>query len=144
MNSNEKKQNIIHLRPHHLLCMLGFRGYGYNERFISNMSQIVHHLQKNPDSLISISIKCDDICIACPHNKNAICSEKPNANENVQRLDKNVKDILQIPLKVPISIREAQNHISEYLTIKTMSILCQNCDWWKFGYCAAGLEKLLN
>ena len=33
-------QDMIHLRPHHLLCLQAFRGKGYSESFVKKMTEV--------------------------------------------------------------------------------------------------------
>jgi len=39
-----KKNNLIYLRAHHLLCLQGYQGYGYDEKFKKNMNKVFHQL----------------------------------------------------------------------------------------------------
>ena len=48
------------LRGHHLLCLQGFQGYGYDEDFVKNMTEI-NFSRKQKDTLISITNENDDI-----------------------------------------------------------------------------------
>ncbi|WP_263641218.1 hypothetical protein [Methanobrevibacter arboriphilus] len=44
MNINEKK--VIYLRGHHLLCLQGYQGYGYDDNFKKNIETIISILKK--------------------------------------------------------------------------------------------------
>ena len=37
---------LITLRGHHLLCIQGYQGYGYSEKFTDNMDNIIEDLIK--------------------------------------------------------------------------------------------------
>jgi Uncharacterized conserved protein len=56
---------MIHLRPHHLLCLLTYVGKGYSPTFVENYDRIVARL--NDGEEIEITDGPDDICapIAC-------------------------------------------------------------------------------
>ena len=54
------------LRGHHLLCLQGFQGYGYDDKFVKNMSYI-NNLRKSENTTVSITNKADDICRCCPN-----------------------------------------------------------------------------
>ena len=41
-------QDMIHLRPHHLLCLQAFRGKGYSESFVKKMTEVHARLRENP------------------------------------------------------------------------------------------------
>ena len=83
----------IKLRGHHLLCLQGFQGYGYNDSFVKNMTYI-NNLRKSENTTITITNKADDICRCCPNLKNDLCgNEKQNAeiikmdNEILSKID---------------------------------------------------------
>ena len=69
------------LRGHHLLCLQGFQGYGYDENFVKNMAEI-NQSRKLDDTTISITNEADDICKACPNLKNNLC-ENNAQNERI-------------------------------------------------------------
>ena len=66
--------NTINLRPHHLLCIAFFKGKGYSDEFVSNMTSIVSALKENKDTPISLVSGEDDLCGHCPNNQNGICT----------------------------------------------------------------------
>ena len=53
----------MNLRPHHLLCIQNFTGYGYNADFTENMKLTVSELRENPDTKIAFVRGCDDLCV---------------------------------------------------------------------------------
>ena len=130
------------IRPHHLMCILGFRGLGYNENFTINMTNIVKDLRSNPNAIIIVSPEADDICVTCPHNNKGICVKKPNSEEIVQNLDSEYIKLIQIPLRVPISINDAWKNIVSSVSLETMENICKECEWWSDGYCSEGLREL--
>ena len=130
------------IRPHHLLCILGYRGLGYNENFTSNMTKIVKDLRSNPNTIINVSPEADDICIACPYNSKGICVKKPNSEEIVHNLDSEYLKLFQIPLKTPISIKYVWKNIVSSVSVEAMKNICKECEWWSYGYCSEGLGKL--
>lgn len=106
---------MIRLRPHHLLCIRGFRGKGYSEAFIRNMSEIVANLNEaagqtdateyredygltsNPacrgDSSLNVMIVfgADDICRCCPHlTDEGVCDQ----DEKVSAYDRRAAEVL--------------------------------------------------
>ena len=38
---------MIELRAHHLLCLFGWRGHGYDRPFIDNFNRLVERLDQN-------------------------------------------------------------------------------------------------
>jgi hypothetical protein len=52
----------VHLRGHHLLCMLTYQGEGYSKAFIANFDKIIERISKG--EAIELVEGADDIC-AC-------------------------------------------------------------------------------
>ena len=78
----------MELRGHHLLCILGFQGYGYSEDFVLNMTRI-NELRKTDKTTIKLINSSDDICSACPNLKNDLC-ENEMQNETIVKMDEEV------------------------------------------------------
>ncbi|MFC1994556.1 DUF1284 domain-containing protein [Chloroflexota bacterium] len=52
---------------HHLLCLPGFRGLGYNEESVSRMSWAKEHLSSAPQVAVEVTDAPDYVCLACPY-----------------------------------------------------------------------------
>ena len=57
------------IRPHHGLCLAFFRGKGYSEEFVENMTRMQKALEAN--AAVCLTEKTDGICAACPTIKTA-------------------------------------------------------------------------
>lgn len=79
---------MIHLRPHHGVCLLNFRGKGYSDAFSSNMTAMQTELMKHPESEICITQGADDLCAKCPNRRGTACTSQhpPCFDENVLRM----------------------------------------------------------
>ena len=71
----------MNIRPHHLLCVQNYIGYGYNEEFRLHMDEITKNLAEDPEVVIHEG--CDDICTACPHKRDGVCT----SIDKVDRMD---------------------------------------------------------
>ena len=71
------------LRPHHLLCMQKFTGHGYSPAFTAHMTALLRALQAHPETAVTLVCGCDDLCKACPHDRNGVCESA----EKVARFD---------------------------------------------------------
>jgi hypothetical protein len=78
---------MITLRPHHLFCVLGFRGKGYNPEFTENMGRISKMVKADDRLPIKVCFGPDDICALCPHLKDGKCSWGEAGEEVVQEHD---------------------------------------------------------
>ncbi|HBI84905.1 MAG TPA: hypothetical protein DDX71_01250 [Ruminococcus sp.] len=64
----------MQLRPHHLLCMQKFTGHGYSPAFTAHMTALLQSLRTHPETAVSLTCGCDDLCAACPHQQSGICT----------------------------------------------------------------------
>jgi hypothetical protein len=117
---------LIRIRAHHLLCMQGFQGFGYNKKFTENMAQVIEKTIKNPSSFIQVTIGTDSICKMCPHNSQGICDRQ--SSNNIRIMDSAVLEKLEI--------KQGSVHSSASLISKTMKLndqtvkrLCGSCSW---------------
>ena len=64
------------IRAHHGLCLYYFKGKGYSEEFVRNMTKIKKELEKNP--LVLITDRADDVCTACPNRTGSVPGSYPD------------------------------------------------------------------
>lgn len=116
----------IKLRGHHLLCLLGFQGYGYSEDFVLNMTRI-NEMRKSKDTLISLTNKPDDICSACPNLKNNLCYNEKQ-NEIIVKMDNEV--LSKINADKEYNSLELFNEVSLiFNTADSVKNICNDCKW---------------
>ena len=114
------------LRGHHLLCLKGFQGYGYDENFTENMTYI-NSKKDQPSTVISITNQADDICSSCPNLKNRIC-ENTQKNNKIIAMDNEVLKHLNSTKEY--NSQELFNKIDEIFNTKeSVSEICFNCKW---------------
>ena len=77
----------IMIRAHHLLCMQGFQGYGYDQAFVDNFKKVLEVLKDDPYSEITIVDEVDIICACCPNNHQGTCKRSVDADANIKRID---------------------------------------------------------
>ncbi len=116
----------IKLRGHHLLCLLGFQGYGYSEDFVFNMTQI-NEKRKSKDCIITLTNEADDICSSCPNLKNNFC-ENEKQNEIIVEMDNEI--LSHFDSKRKYNSLELFKEVSlKYNTLKSVENVCNNCKW---------------
>ena len=116
----------IKLRGHHLLCLQGFQGYGYNKEFILNMASI-NDLRKSKDCTIILTNTSDDICSSCPNLKNNKCKNEKQ-NKIIEKMDDEV--LSQLEYKNKYNAPELFNEVSlKFETLKSVENICKNCKW---------------
>lgn len=128
------------LRAHHILCIQGYIGNGYDENFTNNMDNIVNHLNLNPKSKIIIIDSMDCICSKCPNNINNTHCQTQN---KVKTLDSNVINLLNIEKNKPYAYDEILEILTKNLSINKFNNICNTCQWFEYGYCKDAISKLL-
>lgn len=116
------------LRGHHLLCLKGFQGYGYDEDFVKNMSDI-NTKRKQDTTTITLTNTCDDICKACPKLENGHC-ENENQNRRIVEMDDEVLKKLD-DTKEYNALELFETVDSIFNTKESVSEICSNCMWHK-------------
>lgn len=116
----------IKLRGHHLLCLLGFQGYGYSEDFVFNMTQI-NEKRKSKECIITLTNEADDICSSCPNLKDNIC-ENEKQNEIIVKMDNEI--LSHFDSKRKYNSLELFKEVSlQFNTLKSVENVCNNCKW---------------
>lgn len=114
------------LRGHHLLCLKGFQGYGYDENFTKNMTEI-NSKRKLENTTVSLTDSADDICQKCPNLKDGFC-EDPHHNELIVQMDNEVLNKLDISKEYDsLELFEKIDEI--FSTKESVSEICFNCLW---------------
>lgn len=120
----------LKLRAHHLLCMRGFKGYGYSKDFVSNLRAIINHLTAHPVRQIEIIDECDAICAHCPHRKNDRCAADKNAHQRVQARDLKVLQALGLAVGTKRPMIDLNILIEEKLKDPmVIQYICSDCVW---------------
>lgn len=114
------------LRGHHLLCLKGFQGYGYDERFTNNMID-VNEKRRQIDTQISLTDTPDDICKSCPNLKNNLC-ESELQNERIVNMDREVLKKFDIS-KEHNSVELFEKIDEIFNTKESVSKICFECMW---------------
>lgn len=134
---------IIKIRGHHLLCMLGFRGLGYSDDFVANMTQVVNRVFKQPDTMIELTNSCDSICSACPHQSDGVCAKSETSSAKIESKDMAILSHLGYTPGICLKASDAYAKIASKLNPEDIcGRFCKRCRWRDLGYCAEGLAEL--
>ena len=131
----------IEIRTHHLLCLLGFRGLGYDQAFIDTMTKVAEAITVKGAQLRIIG-SCDTICSACPYRKDNDCGKRKDSTQSVNNQDKEVADKLGIEIGMELGWPEVKTLIRQNINPEDLVNLCRDCEWLNFGYCVDGLKQL--
>ena len=129
----------ISLRPHHFLCIKGYKGLNYNEVQAANWKNVALLLKNNPQTDIFIMNGRDDVCKQCPSE---IIKHKAYCKENVvSGLDNQVADFLGILSGKVYKYSEISEKLNKKMTLQKHKEFCSECCWWKKGLCKDSFEK---
>jgi len=125
------KDNAIELRPHHLLCTLGYEGKGYDDAFVAHMDSITGRLRKGGKLIIKIVNSTDDICAKCPNKLGDDLCEK---NEAIKAHDKRVFDALGLSER-NYDYESLKSLMRSKVSGESLCDLCGECMWLPLTNC---------
>jgi uncharacterized protein len=133
---------IITLRPHHILCRLGFMGYGYSPAFINEMGRMVKLLASKKVKTVVLRHGFDNICRVCPHHELECSPEHLGPRGlSAQTFDQRAQRALKLKTGHPYPLPEINQRIAA-LTPEEFNAICQGCEWHALKTCAEGHRKL--
>ena len=132
------KENLVTLRAHHLLCLQGYQGYGYDERFKKNLEKKLKILKNNKTKVI-VTCSPDDLCMECPNLLVKFCGGRSESPNDLMDNDKKIieKDLIILN---EIKIDPNKNYLfkdlikivnSVFLKRNQLKNICKNCQWTK-------------
>lgn len=118
---------LHHIRPHHGMCLYFFEGKGYSNTFSEHMAQVKEELlQNNGEVLLELVTQTDDICGACPHNRNGKCE----TCEKVNVYDAGVLAYCGLESGQRITFRELETLVeTKILQEGHGRKICGDCEW---------------
>ncbi|MDN5362140.1 MAG: uncharacterized protein PWP70_1187 [Moorella sp. (in: firmicutes)] len=116
------------VRAHHLLCARQFRGYGYSQAFVRQVTRILLLWQRRPGLLLTITRKPDAWCRACPRRDTSIC-------RHAGARDARVLAALGLPAGARLEVATAWQLVATRIDARAASLICQDCSWLAGGYC---------
>lgn len=121
----------IHLRPHHLLCILTYKGQGYTSAFVENFDQVIIELQQNSEILIIQG--SDDICRGWLEDSSCHCHDQSIIERDTLALDC-VSKVLGRSIDIGSLITLDQPMIQKlrhaYAYGKILRQACKDCQWY--------------
>ncbi|WP_019413474.1 DUF1284 domain-containing protein [Paenisporosarcina sp. TG20] len=126
------------LRGHHLFCLLGYRGMGYSEEYVENMTGLHQTLRDNPRTLILLVKGPDQLCEKFPNSGKYHCKDDTIYERDATILTKMGLEIGQI-----LSWEDIVSHIQKYVVPTDIQIVCETCSWRTYGVCEEGVKEIL-
>lgn len=113
------------LRGHHLVCLHFFKGEGYNEEFVENLTRVIRSAQ---DRGIEVHCGADDICAKCPYLNHTRCQYREDADKGIGEMDRTALDLLKLSRGVKIRWAEIGERIPEIFPAWRQAY-CSSCSW---------------
>lgn len=129
----------IQLRGHHLLCMLGYRGMGYSDEYVRNMTRMHSQLRAEPETLVKLVSGPDDLCAHFPCNQPYHCQDR-----NVHDRDREIANTLGLEAGEVVTWAEIEARIARLLVPADIPRLCATCPWLAYGVCEEGVAAVIN
>jgi len=126
VTSNSGPSDIIKIRAHHLLCMQGYQGYGYNQDFEHNMEKIIEYLDSNPNFPLEVVTDADIICQKCPHLENGYCNR--SSSIAIVEMDLKVLEKLGLVAGEKKPVQKIFFEV-ESLSCNDLYDICHDCSW---------------
>ena len=121
------EDGILHLRPHHLLCVQMFTGHGYDAAFTAHLRETVARLHREPETPVQLCAGADDLCAFCPHLQGGICRSEAKTSS----LDAAVLRILTLQSGVRGTWHSlADAAFNQILQAPAFHTVCSGCEWY--------------
>lgn len=128
----------ISFRPHHWLCLPGYKGYSYDKTHKTNWDYLSQLFLSKPETKVKIVTAEDTLCTGCPNSKeqNGKCLEA-----YIKTLDKAVMNILGIVESGIYLYGEQLGKLRKILTPEKHAQICGDCEWRQIGLCKDTFER---
>ena len=125
------------LRGHHLFCLLGYRGMGYSEEYVKNMTRLHQTLRENPKTLIQLVNGPDQLCEKYPNTGTYHCQDMNIYDRDAVILEKMGLTIGQI-----LNWEDIESRIKKFVVPSDIQVICETCSWRSYGVCQEGIQEI--
>ncbi|MED4204924.1 DUF1284 domain-containing protein [Neobacillus mesonae] len=128
---------MFKLRGHHLFCLLGYRGMGYSEEYVENMTRLHQTLREKPETLIQLVKGPDQLCEKYPNSGTYHCQDLSIYDQDAAILAKMGLKIGQI-----LKWEDIESSIRKLVVPSDIQIFCETCSWRSYGVCEEGIQEI--
>jgi uncharacterized protein len=125
------------LRGHHLFCLLGYRGMGYSEEYVKNMTRLHQTLRNNPKTLIQLVKGPDQLCQKYPNSGEYHCQDI-----HIYERDAAILEKLGLKIGQILHWKDIESCIRKYVVPSDIQIVCETCSWRSYGVCEEGIQEI--
>lgn len=120
----------LKVRAHHLLCLQGFQGYGYDDNFVDGMVDFLKVYESDPELEFEVTADVDAICAPCPHRDDQVCRKDLDADRRIKETDRRTLTKLGIAAGATGNARVFLSHVNATLKSKNdVAEICGTCPW---------------
>lgn len=125
------------LRGHHLFCLLGYRGMGYSEEYVNNMTHLHQTLRNNPKTLIELVKGTDQLCDKFPNSGEYHCQD-----DNIYERDAAILAKMGLKIGQILNWEEIESCIRKFVVPSDIQLVCETCSWRTYGVCEEGIQEI--
>lgn len=129
---------VLKLRGHHLFCLLGYRGMGYSEEYVKNMTILHQTLRNEPNTFIQLVNGPDQLCEKYPNSGDYHCE-----NKNIYEKDAIILKKLGLEIGQILSWSEIESRIRKHAVPSDLATICESCSWRAYGVCEEGMQEII-
>ncbi|MCK4859835.1 MAG: DUF1284 domain-containing protein [Candidatus Omnitrophica bacterium] len=120
----------MRLRAHHLLCLQGFQGYGYNPNFTNNLTKLIQEINSTPQLEIELIDEGDAVCFFCPYHKESLCQKTADSSRKVKDIDLKVLNKLGLSKGARVKQEDIFCFVNKkFRYISDVKDICTDCEW---------------
>lgn len=132
---------MLEIRPHHILCIFGWRGRGYDEQFTGNFNKIVDSLWQVKESELKLVAGADDVCRACPNYNFDQCRLETDTQLSADAIDRRVLKRVDLKTGEIYRVKDLLSRVALDIRPAELISICDGCMWLELGWCAEGLTR---
>lgn len=125
------------LRGHHLFCLLGYRGMGYSEEYVKNMTELHQTLRKNPHTYIQLVKAPDHLCEKYPNSGKYHCQDP-----HIYERDEAILEKIGLQIGQILQWSDIETAIRKHAVPSDIQVVCETCSWRSYGVCEEGIQEL--
>ncbi|WP_226665217.1 DUF1284 domain-containing protein [Metabacillus litoralis] len=125
------------LRGHQLFCLLGYRGMGYSQEYVKNMTQLHQKLRRDPMTKIKLVNGPDQLCEKYPNSGEYHCQ-----NDSIYERDAVILEKLGLNIGQILYWKDIELHVKKYVVPSDIQTVCETCSWRSYGVCEEGIQEI--
>ncbi|WP_370224185.1 DUF1284 domain-containing protein [Cytobacillus sp.] len=127
------------LRGHHLFCLLGYRGMGYSQEYVENMTRLHQALRDNPRTWVQLVKGPDQLCEKYPNSGEYHCE-----HDDIYARDAIILEKLGLKIGQILYWKDIESSIQKYALPSDIQTVCETCSWRSYGVCEEGIQDILS